>query len=60
MSPYGFVVLLSLQSLGDVRDGLDRGLQLLWEGEIGAGAVDELPQVRAHAVGVKSGERQAP
>lgn len=47
---YSFVVLLGLQSLSDVRDGLHSRLELVRQREVGAGAVDELFKVSAHAL----------
>lgn len=50
---YSFVVLLGLQSLSDVRDGLHSWLELVRQREVGAGAVDELFKVSAHALWLK-------
>ena len=47
---HSLVVLLSLQSLSDVGDGLDGRLELVRQGHIGAGPVYVLLQVRAHAL----------
>jgi len=50
---YHVGVLLVLQSLSDVRDGLDGRLELVGQREVAAGPVDELPHVRAHTVRLK-------
>lgn len=50
---YSFVVFLCLQSLGDVRDGIHGGLQLLGQRQVAAGAIDELSKVGAHPLRMK-------
>ena len=47
---HSFVVLLGLQGLSDVGDGLDGRLELVGQCQVAAGPVDVLPHVRGHTL----------